>query len=999
MFDASSKPDEESPSLNDCLETGPPLQRKIWNILVRNRMRPVTVTGDIKQAFLQIRIRKEDRDVLRFHWINNRISQQIIILRFARAVFGLVQSPFFLGGTLESHLDGYKEEPEVLIEQFKEDMYVDDVIGGGNTVEEGKTYKDKIIAVLGDAKFELHKWHSNVKELESDENHDANEEDTYAKQQIGLNTEKSAILGVPWDKNEDTIAVKFPDKNIEISKRGLYILKYLASVYDPLGLISPVLLTMKILYRDICDTKIGWDKELTPGLVRRWKSWSNNLPDQIKVPRSISPMKSKIDSLELHVFADASKEGVSAVIYAVTRQDETVHQNLLSSKSRISKRDLSIPRLELVAAHMAANLLQNAKKAISFFPITESQAWSDSTVVLHWIKGNGQYKQFVSNRVNKIKAISEVTWRYVNTAENPADVGSRGCRANQLQESWFQGPKWLSDRGSWPKDIVTKSTTETEMEAKRIKEVFAAAISAKDDDQLNMLLTKYNLHKILRVTAWIKRFIYNTQLKKSVRIGGPLTTDDIERAKVYWVRQTQQEYENADQFQEDKGKLNLQRDKTGIYRCMGRIVGDYPIYLPPKNIFSEKIVEDAHLCTLHGGVGLTMTKVRRRYWIPKLRQLTKQVRHKCNGCKRLQTTHLPVPPPGLLPTDRTKGDRPFQVVGVDYAGPFISTTRKRDSKVYILLFAFSLTRAIYIELMRNQTVEEFVKALKRLIARRGRPEVIYSDNAKTFVAADKWLKQVLRKEDVNDILATNEIRWKFNLSRAPWWGGQFERIIGLVKQTLFKVVGKSTLTWDKFEEVILDIEATLNSRPLDYVEDDIQLPILTPNLLMLGNTTVALPDEDPMDIENYDLRKKAKYVISCKNQVWRRLTTEYLKALRERHNLKHQNKQMKSKEGDVVIIKGDDKNRAHWKLGVVKKMYEGSDDVVRAVKLRAGKSYMERAVQHLYPLELSCDKTNGEESELNPKSPEFRPRRNAAEIARLNISDQAEIEQRSPHIE
>ena len=154
--------------------------------------------------------------------------------------------------------------------------------------------------------------------------------------------------------------------------------------------------------------------------------------------------------------------------------------------------------------------------------------------------------------------------------------------------------------------------------------------------------------------------------------------------------------------------------------------------------------------------------------------------------------------------------------------------------------------------------------------------MIYSDKAKTLVAADKWLKQVLHKEDVNDVLATNEIRWKFNLSRAPWWGGQFERIIGLVKQTLFKVVGKSKLTWDKFE--MLDIEATLNSRPLDYVEDYIQLPILTPNLLMLGNTTVALPNEDQIDIDNYDLRKKEKYVISCKNQVWRRLTTEYLKA-------------------------------------------------------------------------------------------------------------------------
>ena len=103
VFDASAKP-SESPSLNECLKTGPPVQNLLWNVIVRNRVKPVALTAAIKQAFLQVRIRAEDRDVLRFHWIKNKDPSTIEVLRFTRALFGLVQSPFLLAGTLRFHL-------------------------------------------------------------------------------------------------------------------------------------------------------------------------------------------------------------------------------------------------------------------------------------------------------------------------------------------------------------------------------------------------------------------------------------------------------------------------------------------------------------------------------------------------------------------------------------------------------------------------------------------------------------------------------------------------------------------------------------------------------------------------------------------------------------------------------------------------------------------------------------------------------------------------------
>ena len=122
-----------------------------------------------------------------------------------------------------------------------------------------------------------------------------------------------------------------------------------------------------------------------------------------------------------------------------------------------------------------------------------------------------------------------------------------------------------------------------------------------------------------------------------------------------------------------------------------------------------------------------------------------------------------------------------------------------------------------------------------------RPRKIYSDNGGTFVAAAKWLRTVMKDERVGNLLARGEIKWQFNLSRAPWWGGQFERMIGLIKQSLYKTIGNDFLSLKELRDVILDVEVTLNNRPHSYVEDDIQFPILTPNSLLYGRSNV-LPE-------------------------------------------------------------------------------------------------------------------------------------------------------------
>ena len=156
VFDVSARSNESRPSLNDCSETGPPLENLLWDILVRNRLKHVALAGDIKQTFLQVRIRLGDRDALRFHWIKDKETSNVEVLRFTRALFELVQSPFVLGGTLHKHLEGMKERYPSAVEVIQKSLYVDDVITGGETTEKAHKLKESAVAVFGKAQFELH---------------------------------------------------------------------------------------------------------------------------------------------------------------------------------------------------------------------------------------------------------------------------------------------------------------------------------------------------------------------------------------------------------------------------------------------------------------------------------------------------------------------------------------------------------------------------------------------------------------------------------------------------------------------------------------------------------------------------------------------------------------------------------------------------------------------------------------------------------------------------
>ena len=469
-----------------------------------------------------------------------------------------------------------------------------------------------------------------------------------------------------------------------------------------------------------------------------------------------------------------------------------------------------------------------------------------------------------------------------------------------------------------------------------------------------------------------------------------MVTAEIEVQRLWWIKRTQKDVEGSDEIKKDKTNLNLQPNGDGILECRGRIEGEYPIYLPKDHPFTSKLVEQAHLLTLHGGVAMTMAKIRESYWVPKLRRLVKRIRSNCWGCKRFRVQSFENPPPGSLPVTRTQGSTPFEAVGVDFAGPIRYKSKgKKTKKSYLVLYGCSLTRAVHLEVLKSLEVTEFLASFKRFVARRGRPKIIYSDNGATFKAADKWLKKVLNDEKLHEFLSERVIQWRFNLSRGPWWGGQFERLIGLFKRAFYKTIGNGVVTYEELEDMVLDVEVALNNRPLSYLEDDVELPVLTPNLNV---NPVQVPELKAHHLENQDLRKRAKFLRRCKQAMWNRWSREYVRSLRERHVNAAGKQAAVARKGSVVIIKDESKNRNLWKLGIVTDLIKGKDGVVRGAKIKTPNGSLERAVQHLYPLELTCDESQFQKP--NPTAPTFQPRvkRDAAAAARLRIQEIKEDE-------
>ncbi|XP_035220030.1 uncharacterized protein LOC118193096 [Stegodyphus dumicola] len=333
--------------------------------------------------------------------------------------------------------------------------------------------------------------------------------------------------------------------------------------------------------------------------------------------------------------------------------------------------------------------------------------------------------------------------------------------------------------------------------------------------------------------AWIFRFYHNLK-NKDKNLTPDVSVDELENAEKALCRLVQKESFTGIKDPAIRA-LRPIVDQNGILRAKTNVLQRqdnenfrYPIILPSKHILVERLIYEKHLELQHAGVSTLMTNLRENFWILKSRKSIRNIIRKCVRCKRFVSQRVEVEP-GFPPEDRVREGATFEVVGVDLAGPLYL---REGSKAWIVLYTCAIYRAIHLELVTSLSTETFIQSLRRFIARRGRPYVIYSDNGTNFVGTNSVLKKV-NWNAICSAASIQRIRWKFNPPTAAWWGGWWERLVRMVKENLRRVLGRTSLNYEELYTILCDCEQVINSRPITYVSEDNQDPSpLTPMMFL-----------------------------------------------------------------------------------------------------------------------------------------------------------------------
>ena len=380
----------------------------------------------------------------------------------------------------------------------------------------------------------------------------------------------------------------------------------------------------------------------------------------------------------------------------------------------------------------------------------------------------------------------------------------------------------------------------------------------------------------------------------------------------------------------------------------------HPVILPSDDDITRLVITYSHHRVIHSGLERTLTDIRRQYWIPKGRSRVKQVLHDCPVCRRRRVQ--PVPPyMSDLPVERFDMARAFATSGVDYFGPLLVKRNRKTEKRYGLLITCMATRAAHIEVSHSLDTESFIMALRRFIARRGKPSTILSDNGSSFIGAERELKRAMdewNQARIQDTLSQENISWKFLPPSASHMGGAWERLVGTVKRSLKVIIGTQTLTDEVLLTALTEVEGMINGRPLTYISSDTgDMEPLTPNHLLLGCGDALLPPGEFQDREINSRRRWRQSQVLAEH-FWKRWRQEYLPTLVSRSKWRKDPANLKV--GQVVLIVDAAAPRGCWSLARVTRIFPGPDGRVRSVEVRsaAGGVY-QRPVTKLCGLEES----------------------------------------------
>ena len=920
VFDCAAK--FHGKSLNEHVMQGPDLTNSLVGVLLRFRQENVALIADVEAMFHQVRVDEKDVGALRFLWFpNGDFTKEPEERQMMVHLFGGIWSPscatFALQRTAEDNKAHFKDD---VVSTVKKNFYVDDLLKSVKSSEDAVgVYKDlkKLLSLGG---FNLTKWISNKREVI-----DAIPEEDRSKELKKIDFETDILpveraLGVQWNVANDSFQYNVNIPAREVTKRG--ILSFISSIYDPLGMVSPFILTAKIILQDLCRKKLGWDDAIPCAAVSRWNNWLNELPRlaKLKVPRCFKPEDfGEVATVELHHFSDASEDGFGAVSYLRTVNYEgRIQCSFAIGKSRLAPlKPMTIPRLELSAATVAVKLDRMLRRELEI-QVARSVFWTDSTAVIKYISNeNRRFQTFVANRIAVIRDGSDPSqWNYVQTKMNPADDASRGVPVKDLTEDsrWIIGPSflWQSDE-MWPARCTHELKIEDDdAELKKSLQSHSAVVEKSHGTSMDKLVfSKFSSWIALKkAVSWILRFKHWLILKSKVRVTvsnsvlkGKLTVEELKKAE-HAIISCVQMYSYKEEIDTLKsGRKQLKKRSSllnldvvvmnGLLCVGGRLkhlpteASDmkHPVILPKRNHVVDLIITYYHHLSGHLGKEYVLSLIRERFWMVNARAAVRRVISRCFKCRK----HLQQPMQQKmadLPQSRiTPGEPPFTYVGVDYFGPFHVKRARSRVKRYGVIFTCLVVRAVHVEVAHSLDTDSFLNALRRFMARRGRPKEIRSDNGTNFTSAENELKHLVRQwnqEKIHEFLLQHEASWHFNPPCASHMGGAWERLIRTIRRVMTMVLREQILDDEGLQTLMCEIESIVNGRPLTRVSDDPRdANALTPNHLLMLKSNESYPPGIFSKSDGYS-KRRWRQIQFLADLFWKRWVREYLPTLQRR---------------------------------------------------------------------------------------------------------------------
>ena len=706
-------------SLNQSLLVGPTLQPTLNNILLKFRSYPIALNADITKMHREVKLSAEDKDLHRFVW---RASQNMPIqdYRMTRVTFGVSASPNLAVRTLHQTADDHGEGYPKATSHIKNSFYVDDFLGGANTIQEAISIFDDIRSILLKGGFNLCKWRTSSSEVLNHIPLELQEKCLIKDNTTPQAPSHSKALGLEWDSQKDNMSPSIcVSPSYRPTKRG--IISDVAKTYDILGWIAPTILTMKLLYQKLWQKGHEWDETVPSDQMEIHLQWRTELPilTQKCLPRCYSLPNHIIQNQQLHGFSDASDKAFGAVVYCTTTySDHSPTIALVTAKTKVAKLEPpTIPRLELCGAVLLTKILTNVAAVLE---ISENNchAWTDSAIVLAWLDGKPRDNPiYVANRVSFImKNTSPQLWRHVPTAENPADCASRGMMPKQLLDHalWWNGPDWLAQEPlpvpkQPPRKIITAPIH---------------VISRASSVALQMGRLSSNYHTTLAIAAWCLRFC------NRIRYGKPesdvrskhLTGAEITQAENWLLREAQERSFFKERrilaSTDEKKKLPPSSrllsllpflDDKNLLRVGGRLANSAltqsqknPIIGDSKDPLIIKLFKHMHLVLCQCGPSLLLCATGAKLHVIGARRLSRTVCSQCVICRR-KAPKFQQQLMGILPAPRVTATIAFTHTGMDFAGPFrlkMGHTRKPVViEAHICIFICMTFKAIHLEVV------------------------------------------------------------------------------------------------------------------------------------------------------------------------------------------------------------------------------------------------------------------------------------------------------------